>query len=151
MARTRLICTWQGSLGGNMPLPFLGSWKLSRLTEKPVTALILMRKRTHKWQCGCKLGSVPPLIPKVKLTLIPRHQARRISLEEPTVHVTSEARCGGSAPKGELTSRKHRNLVKPAFCRLEACAPDPAARFRSLRDLDQLGHEAVMSKLADSM
>ena len=27
---------------------------------------------------------------------------------------------------------------------------DPASRFRSLCDLDQLGHEAVMSKLADS-
>ena len=75
-----------------------------------------------------------PLDPQSQLTLIPRHQARHISLEEPTAHVTSEARCGGSAPKGELTSFKHRNLVKPAFCRVEACAPDPA----------------VMSKLADS-
>ena len=65
MARTQLICTWQGSVGGNMPLPLLGSWKLFRWMERPATALILlMRKRTHKWQCGCKLRSVPPLIPK---------------------------------------------------------------------------------------
>ena len=28
--RIKPICTWPGSLGGNMPLPLLGSWKMPR-------------------------------------------------------------------------------------------------------------------------
>ena len=45
---------------------------------------------------------------------------------------------------------KHRDLVQPAFQDSSQVHKTPSMRFRSLNELDRLGQEAVMSKLADS-
>ena len=37
---------------------------------------------------------------KSQLTLVPRHQAHRISVKEPTAHATPEARCGAAPQRG---------------------------------------------------
>ena len=85
---------------------------------------------------------------KSQLKLISRHAARQPTTEEPTAHASTEVRCGGSAPN--FTSLKHRDLVQPAFQDSSQVRRTPSMQFRSLNELDRLGQEAVMSKLADS-
>ena len=98
-----------------------------------------------------------PQDPRSQLTLVPRHSAARKQLGEPTSHQDAEARCGGrTAEKGvvapgrkELTSFQHRDLVQPAS--LGDLRTQPlVSKLKSLQELDRLGQEAVMSKLADS-
>ena len=89
-----------------------------------------------------------PQDPKNHLKLVSRHTARQPATEEPSAHASTEIRCGGSAPN--FDSLKHRDLVQPAFQDSSQVRKNPSMRFRSLNELDRLGQEAVMSKLADS-
>ena len=88
-----------------------------------------------------------PQDPKSHLKLVSRHAARQPTTEEPSAHASTEVRCGGSAPN--FNSLKHRDVVQPAFQDSSQARKTPSMSFRSLNELDRLGQEAVMSKLAE--
>ena len=100
------------------------------LTMRPIISL----------QFGCKLAVEPLITPAVTLP-----------------HGSAEARCGGRtlSEKSPATPRKKElhtlhDLVKPAFVSTTLKAPRATDRLRTLLELDRLGQEAVMSKLADA-
>ena len=87
-----------------------------------------------------------PQDPKACLQLIPRKSQpdrREPSTFQEDGHQLSPDRVGGR-PKQSLPSLEHRKLVKPCFQTVTGRKPV------SLLDLDRLGQEAVLSKLADS-
>ena len=87
-----------------------------------------------------------PQDPKACLQLIPRKSQpdrREPSTFQEDEHQPSPNRVGGR-PKQPLPSLEHRKLVKPCFQTVTGQKPV------SLLDLDRLGQEAVLSKLADS-
>ena len=87
-----------------------------------------------------------PQDPKACLQLIPRKSQpdrREPSTFQENEYQPSPDRVGGR-PKQSLPSLEHRKLVKPCFQTVTGRKPV------SLLDLDRLGQEAVLSKLADS-
>ena len=95
-----------------------------------------------------KAGNCTDPDPQSELALVPRYQATRALTEEPTL-TPPRGGCG-AAPERRADAFRHRDLVKPAFSEPSVMHKSPASKFRSIQELDQLGHEAVMSKLADS-
>ena len=89
-----------------------------------------------------------PQDPKTHLSLISRHAARHPTTEQPTRTPPLRSDVGAAPRSSRLSS--NRDLVQPAFQDPSKLSRMPSKQFRSLNELDRLGQEAVMSKLADS-